>query len=464
MKKAAAFIVFLVLVCSASFAASTAPQKGSMSINLELTDPGGTDTVTDTVILKNISASEIEPFITFRLSKYGTVQVNDTLNMLIITDMANKVADLIKVAKKLDVKGLNNFLKTETVVLQVNNVQAGDISGMLGARLSPGASIKVDADLNALVITDVKSKIDQAKALIKLLDIPARQVMIEAKIIELQNDRDAKTGVDWRYIFQSAQAIGDTAVIGGIVQNLKLTGAGGVLGKATFSMNGIDSIIGVLEKDGKAKLLASPRIVASNNKWAFINTGDQIFYSSDTRYSNTGSNANTYLNGNVYYSPTPVVVNPNDNISVNENLGTSFNRNMNNGVVNTGINLNVTPHIVSSDLVTLDIVAVINNLAGWSPTGSPIVTNRSANSTITIKNGEAFVMGGLKKDTLVKSTDKVPLLGDIPLLGFFFSSDKETTVSNDIIIVIMPTILAEAGKNLPDEDNARLEKSVGGNK
>jgi type II secretory pathway component GspD/PulD (secretin) len=432
-----------------------------MSINLELTDPGGMDTVTDTVTLKNILASEIEPFITFRLSKYGTVQVNDALNMLIITDMQNKVTDLIKVAKKLDVKGISNFLKVETAVIPVNNVQASDIAGLLYDRLTPGAPVRIDSAMNALIITDVKSKLDQAKALIQLLDVPSRQVMIEARIIELQNDRDAKTGVDWRSIFQSAQITGDT-MIGATAStgNTSLMASGGGSAKATFSMNGVDAIIGVLEKDGRARLLASPRIVASNNRAAYINTGDQIYYTSDSRSIGGGSNSGASVGSQTQYYPG--VTDTSSNMNISDNVSNSTNRNISSGYINTGINLNVTPHIVSSDLVTIDLNAAVNNLSGWSPQGNPVVMNRTANSTITIKNGEAFVMGGLKKDMLVKSTDKVPFLGDIPVLGFFFSSDKEMTVTNDIVIVIMPMILAEQGKNMPAEDKEKIEKSAAG--
>jgi len=180
-------------------------QKGSMQLSLEVADPGGTETVTDTATLVNIKASEIEPFIRARLSRYGAVQVNDAMNMLLITDMPRKVADLVKTAKKLDSPDMKDFLRLETAIIPVKNTQAIKLVNLIREKLSPDAVIKTDDNLNTLLITDVKSKIDLVKLLIAQLDLPVRQVMIEVKILELQNGNDSQIGVDWRQVLHAAQ-------------------------------------------------------------------------------------------------------------------------------------------------------------------------------------------------------------------------------------------------------------------
>lgn len=445
-------------------------QKGSMQLNLEVADPGGTETVTGTVVLNHIRASEIEPFVAARLSRYGAVQVNDPMNMLIITDMEKKVADLIKTVKALDSPKLKDFLRLETVIIPVKNLQASQLINLIREKLSREAVVKIDDNLNTLIITDVKSKIDQAKTLIAQLDRPIRQVMIEAKIVEIQNGTDSRLGVDWRNILQSAQAAaGSVNLLNNASTKLDSTMKSKYSSentnnadstqygyfrsdslKASMAVQGLDTIIGLLISDGKGRILSSPRIVGANNQTAYISDGEQIYYSDDQRnYTNSVNDTTSFTN---YTSSSGVSTSNNISGSMNQS------RYINNNSINTGIALNVTPHIIADDLITLDINAQINNLTGWSPSGGPIISGRSANSTVTISDGEAFVMGGLKKNTEVEVVDRWPILGYIPLLDYIFASHKQVKVANDVILFIIPTILKEIGKNGTVSDTETLEE------
>ncbi len=430
------FLISVILtgvILVPSFADVSVPQKGTMQLNLEVTDPGGTDTVTDTVVLKNIKASEIEPFIRTRLSRYGAVQVNDALNMLIITDLEKKVVDLIKTSRTLDVAGLNGFLRLDTVIVPLKNIQASSISDLVKEKLSSDAVVKVNSDLNVLIITDVKSKIDEAQTLISQLDIPVRQVMIEAKIVELNSDSDSKYGTDWQNILQSAQAsasYGEGNMDAGGNQRYQTAQASTML-----TLQGLDSVLGILTKDGTAKILSSPRIVTSNNKLATIRSGDKVYYLN--QYGNYSSDADSHTGISAYSSNST-------NVDADNDSAMNVSKTTNENYVNADLSLCVTPHIVSEDLVTLDIHASVGDLVGWGPAGTPIISQRSANSTVTVKNGEVFVMGGLKKDSTVKSVEHVPVLGYIPIIGFFFSSEKERVISNDVVIFVTPTVLKDA--------------------
>lgn len=446
-------------------------QKGSMQLNLEVADPGGTETVTGTVILNHIKASEIEPFVVARLSRYGAVQVNDPMNMLIITDMEKKVADLIKTVKALDSPKMKEFLRLETAIIIVKNLQAWQLVDLIREKLSREAVIKIDNNLNTLLITDVKSKIDQTRELIEKLDIPIRQVMIEVKIVEIENNVDSKLGVDWRSILKSAQAAAGsvdllnristksdstnkTNVTSGSTNTSDFSQNGYIRSdslKASIAVQGLDTIIGLLISDGKGRILSSPRIVGSNNQRAYISDGEQIYYSTDQRnYSNNLSDT-TNLNNSTSLSGGS------SNANILGNMTQSRYENTN--YIQAGINLSITPHIIADDLVTLGIDTQINNLTGWSPTGGPIISSRSANSTVTIRDGEAFVMGGLKKTSEVEVVDRWPVLGYIPLLDIIFSSRKQVKIANDVVLFITPTILKEYGKNINPSDREILEKS-----
>ncbi len=458
-------------------------QKGSMQLNLELADPAGTDTVTDTVELKHIQASEVEPFIKARLSRYGTVQVNDALNMLIITDMDNKVKDLIKIVKKLDSPKLKDYLRLDTVVLSIKNTQAYKLINLIRDKLSSSAIVRVDGDLNALIITDLKSKIDNAKAFVAKLDVPVKQVSIEMKVVELNNGSDSKLGFDWRSILKSAQATINSLstrqsqpftadVDSPNVQKNSLDSKAqytniGYGYKGSMSIQGLDSLIGLLVSNGRGQVLSSPRIVASNNKRAYISDGDRIYYENLGRHYYTGNYSSNYPHeyGSVSARMENEIPSTNISKSYDNNSTDSITQNMDTSQsttwVNAGFSLSVIPHIVSQDFVTLDLNAHLNNLTGWSPTNSPIVSSRSANSTVTIKSGEVFVMGGLKKETTVTQVDRVPVLGYIPLIDFFFSSRKEIRVRNDVVIFIIPTILEKTGVNNTPEDQHLLDKAMG---
>ncbi|MEW6103867.1 MAG: secretin N-terminal domain-containing protein [bacterium] len=171
--------------------------KGRLQLNVDVADDAGIDTISELITLKHIKASEIEPFIKARLSRYGTVQTNDTLNMLIITDKELKVRDLAKLVRGLDIEGLNDFLRLETEVIPLKYALASSLTQIVKERLSSDGTIQADDNLNSLIITDVKSKIDYAKKIIALLDIPTQQVLVEAKIIEASGELRDELGIDW---------------------------------------------------------------------------------------------------------------------------------------------------------------------------------------------------------------------------------------------------------------------------
>ena len=415
-------VVLLAAVAFNLYGAIADTQTGKMSINLEVADPGGTDTVTRLVTLKFIKASEIEPFIKARLSIYGAVQTNDAMNMLIITDKLNKVNDLEKVVKELDDRKLKNFMRLETEIIQIKNLQAGALVDLIRARLSETAVIKVDANLNTLLITDVKSKIEQARELIEKLDVPVKQVMIEVKIVEVTNDEDSKIGIDWRTLLESVSAGAETSIrnlsqIGQVkVENgsLPVTEAKYTMSDyygpqssigVKMSMNGINSIIGILSKEGKVKVISSPRVVASNNKFAFVDTGSRYYHKS-MNYQNQNSSGSGYpQNTDINFDSSSTNVSVNTNNGAYNNYNSSSNQNYSFNFISTGIYLRVLPSIVSDNVVTLDVHARISDVSSWAPDGFPVVSNNETNSVITIKDGESFILGGLKKESTVEIVD-----------------------------------------------------------
>ncbi len=140
---------------------------------------------TKIVKLKNLRASEVEPFIRTRLSSYGAVQVNDITNEIIITDREPKLTDLVNLVKKLDEGGIKKFVHLETDVLYPRYVKPSKLLAVVEKNLSPEGSAFVDDELNAVIVTDVRSKIDRIREIMCILDRPAKQLWLEAKFVTI---------------------------------------------------------------------------------------------------------------------------------------------------------------------------------------------------------------------------------------------------------------------------------------
>lgn len=171
--------------------------QGEMKMNLEVIGDIGANTKTELVKLENVKASEIEPFVSSRLTKYGSVQVNDPMNMLIITDYEPKLKDIIDFVKKIDKMGTKEFLKLKTLSIPVNFILPSTILGALKSRLSPEGKIDSNDELGVIIVTDVESKIQDVMQVVLMLDTPPRQVLIRGKIIEITKENAMNLGIEF---------------------------------------------------------------------------------------------------------------------------------------------------------------------------------------------------------------------------------------------------------------------------
>lgn len=189
MKNKGVFMIFFILIFSLQ------PQ-GEMKMNLEVIGDIGANTKTELVKLENVKASEIEPFVSSRLTKFGSCQVNDPMNMLIITDYESKLKDIIAFVKKIDRMGTKEFLKLKTLSIPVNYILPSTILGALKSRLSPEGKIDANDELGIIIVTDVESKIQDVMQVVLMLDTPPRQVLLKGKIIEITKENALNLGIN----------------------------------------------------------------------------------------------------------------------------------------------------------------------------------------------------------------------------------------------------------------------------
>lgn len=316
---------------------------------------------------------------------------------------------------------------------------SGEITGIISSMLSPVGHIAVDPRTNKLIITDVPEVFPQVENILAELDIKPPQILIEAQIVEVNKSSGLTLGFEygasdgtlvaatgpkrvldldyikgngvkgWNYIFPSAAQTGGDSGSGSGSSSSSDSGSGsdeaGLLNFPAFNI-----VLRTLLTRGEAKYLGKPKVVTLNNKTASITTSTDA----TVGVSTTGG----------YDSSTPTT--------------TTAERKR------VGLTLSVTPQVNREGYVTLFVQPSYSDVAASSSgLGTMDPTTRAASTLVRVKNGQTVVIGGLLTSRETEQVRKVPLLGDIPVLGWLFTSKSTSKQTTDLVIFITPTILAE---------------------
>jgi len=435
-------LLLLLVMSSPLFAQLSDGSKGRLKLDVEVQDELGIDTVSQVVQLKNIQASEIEPFIQARLSRWGAVQVNDALNMVVITDKRAKLNDLTALVRQMDTPKLKDFLRLETVSIPLNYTSPETVKSLVSAQVSKEGRLIVDKAHNALVITDLKSKIESIRRIVAQLDVFSPQVQIDAVGVEISGDTLQKAGLDLEalrtvqgsasgQISSNRSSTASEDITRNYDANGKLTDAhqsihnSNVAGYPFWSVGGgvnLDQLFNVVNlwvNQNKARILTRTTLVTSNNETGSLSAGDKVYYR--TLGSRPQDSTNT-----TYYNTAAAVTNLYGSANQSESSAAG------------GLQVRILPLIGKDDVVQLSILANLDNLTGWSPEGAPIFENRSTQSKVTLKNGETFLLSGLQKTTQVDSEKGIPVLRSI--LPFIFSKKTKSKQQHEIWVLLTPHI------------------------
>jgi type IV pilus assembly protein PilQ len=124
------------------------------------------------------------------------------------------------------------------------------------------------------------------------------------------------------------------------------------------------------------------------------------------------------------------------------------------------VQLVVKPHIIDSEFILLEVAPKADFQNGFTPDGTPIISTRKASTNVKVRSGETIVIGGLIRDSLIKNEQKVPILGDIPLLGWLFKSTKSTKVKTELIVFITPIIIEDEIETQHFQEDFELRKKM----
>ncbi len=304
---------------------------------------------------------------------------------------------------------------------------SGAAGGGSGSGPRSNFSVFADEGLNALVIRGEPSMMQEAEMIVAELDIRRAQVMIEAAIVEISNDVGDQLGVQLAVGDESAGSfpvvgtnltngegmIGLNSVIEALVGgSVPALGGGITAGAGERDENGITwgLLIQALSTSSAANLLSTPSIITLDNQESEIIVGQNVpFRTGQSTVSGDGTT----------------------------NPFTTIERR------DVGLSLKVTPTISADGLVRLVVEQTTEDISTTNVAGaSDIITNkREIKTTVLADDGETVVLGGLIKDDLQVSKNKVPLLGDIPFLGRLFSSESERHVKRNLLVFLRPTIM-----------------------
>jgi type IV pilus assembly protein PilQ len=344
--------------------------------------------------------------------------------------------------------------EAEKLVNKIYRITYADIKEVeksLNKFVSQRGSISINPGTSNIIVTDTESKIKAIDTFIDEIDRITPQILVEARIYDITSKNELDLGVEWNAGRQTTYFTGDEAVVPpGTMGNTKLgetdpftTGlfrgdtakTSGVTGLLKFGWFKNDIDIDVIIKAQKnlinAKLLANPRVLVLDNETAQIKIISEVPYQELTQTSGGG------------------------------NIGsTEFKE--------VGITLGVTPHLTRDEKIRLKVQPEFSVRTGTVTfrTGSleypqPIVDTRRAMTTLLVDNGQTVVLGGLRKKDVAKAINKIPLLGDIPILGYIFRFEGEDTITSEMVVFITPFIVTEPRLNDIEKKQYEERQNVG---
>ena len=365
-------------------------------------------TKTEIVKLKYADANDIAKVITKMKSKIGKVIPDSSSSTIVLIDNPYNIKSMKDVIAEVDV-----LLVTEVFSLGYGDAEAvqGKIEKMISDNVG---SAKFDKRTNKIIVKDTQKKIDDIKKVIEAFDEKTRVVVIDANIIKVTLTDKYSYGIDWADI----ASLGDITLTGSSNLTTNLTGTTPSTLTVATATN-YSTVISLLDTFGQTDVLSRPRITVADKEDAMILVGaKEVYVTSEV----------TTTSGGTYHTT--------DNVQF----------------VDVGVRLTVTPEINSEGYIRMKIrpevsdtdatkTVILTNPDGSTRSIIPHVTTSEAETTLLVKDKTTIILGGLMKNTVTEYRDKVPFLGDLPLLGKFFSTQGKSKEKTELVILLTPHII-----------------------
>jgi type II secretory pathway component GspD/PulD (secretin) len=351
------------------------------------------------VFLENIRSTQVRSQI---IPDNGT-------RTLVIIEVQDKIKEMEELIKRLDVPA-------ETLTFELSNASVDDITPMVLALLTPGyGDIKTDKRTKSFIVTDHASVLENITRLVHDFDGKPKQVLIEAKMVQIQLSDEFNMGVKWDQVFSGFSKFkdfkfeGNFPVVADAAKKINLTSTVG-----TFPQGNFKYVLQALQTFGDNKLISAPRLITLSDKRAEFHIGNTIrYYTTAQTPAATGS--------------TP---------------GTSETKEE----VEEGVTLRVTPSINKDGYITMEIIPDITKVIEWKTTGQgnpyPAIRQTATSTTnVMVKNGVTIVIAGLIKDEKETSYSGIPFVSQLPIIGKLLSSKRDFIVKSETVIFMTPHIV-----------------------
>jgi len=282
--------------------------------------------------------------------------------------------------------------------------QGGYSNQSSGSGKSGDLRIVANNDSNALLILANPAEFSVIETALQRLDVPSRQVLIEASLAEVTLTDDMRYGVQWSFDGKNGPVtLSDTGKIAQAFPGLSFLFTGS---------SNISAVLNALESVTQVRVISSPKLLTLNNHEADLQVGDQVPVTTQSAVSTSNSDA-------------PIV----NSVSMRD----------------TGVILQVTPRVNKNGLVQLDISQELSNSIPTTTSNidSPTIQERKFSTTVVVKNGDTVALGGLITEDVTKSRSGVPLLSKVPLLGALFRDTHDTKTRTELILLITPRVMRD---------------------
>lgn len=336
--------------------------------------------------LKNASAEAAKGILDGYVKEGAINIVADTrMNTLIITGTIEEIEKVEGIISTLDEE-----LQTRT--FKIDNAIFGDeieaIKNMLSIIVPEEGRINIDSRQSEIIVKGTEEQLDNVAIMIVGLDKRAPQIMIQAKVAEITLDAERDLGIKW-YGGNGEGKVEGQITIGAIT-----------LGGFREGISLIEATLKALQIEGKSNILSNPKVLTLDGKEARIETGKQI----------------------------PII-----KTSVDGETTVEYKK--------VGLTLTITPYLSSDRSITLDTFITINSLGAETYQGYPVINSREEKVIIRTNLGETVVIGGLITSEEIKTTTKIPILGDIPIFGELFKFTRTKSKKTEIVILITAHLL-----------------------
>ena len=297
-----------------------------------------------------------------------------------------------------------------SILLSVNFAKASDLASLLKNEqqsfLSPNGAVSVDERTNTLIVRDTPEQLATIRQLVIDLDVPVKQVLIEARMVTVKANVSKELGIRWG-ASEYGLAIPEDAgrFVKGMQVDLPATNPAG-----TFSANLarlsddilLDLELTALEQENKAEIITSPKIFTSNQQPAYIEQGTEIPYVETAAHGATAVQFKKAVMG-----------------------------------------LSVTPQITPNNHVLMELTITQNTRGDTVATPTVAIDTQEMSTRVLAKNGETIVLGGIFQEHSLNDDSRVPILGSLPLLGNLFSHQQQRNEKRELMIFVTPTILPQ---------------------